>query len=256
MPRSGSELMQVVLDQHPAIYGSATSPVFGFCNKVREQMVAPEVKSQPAALMKKAVLASCKGLMAGYYEALTDKPTACDKSRGWVGNYQWLEAILEEEPKVICCVRDLREVVASQERTFRANKHLPDVEAGTTTLEQRVESWLTQSHIGAALRNLWDSDRQGVLSKLHIVKYEEFTARPGEIMEGVYEFLGIESFDHRFDDVVKSVEERHDLHGPYGNHEVRRKIEPQPLRAFEVLGRQVCENIVDSNPWFYSTFYK
>ena len=84
MPRSGSELMQVVLDQNPDIYGSATSPVLGFCEGARNHMTTPEVQSQPEGLMRSAMLIYCKHGMSGFYEAITEKPIICDKSRGWM----------------------------------------------------------------------------------------------------------------------------------------------------------------------------
>jgi len=148
MPRSGSELLQVILHQNPEIYGSATSPLLGFCEGVRNHMEVPEIKSQPSDLMKTAMLGFCRQGMSGFYEGVTDRPIVCDKSRGWMIEYDWLTSILGGKPKMFSMVRDLREVMVSQELKFRANRHL-NINNGLT-IETRVNNWLTESHIGTS----------------------------------------------------------------------------------------------------------
>jgi len=254
MPRSGSELMQVVLHQNPEIYGSPTSPALGFCEGVRNHMEMPEVKSQPSDLMKLAMLNFCKEGMNGYYNAITDRPMVCDKSRGWMIVYEWLQNIMSEKPKMICCIRDLREVMVSQELKWRANQHMPL--GGGLMVEQRVQNWLTESHIASALQRLYDAELRGFLDDIHIVRFEDFTEDPKSTMEGVYNYLGLPYFDHDYNNVVKQVVENHEVHGPFGDHQVKPVIAPIKPRYAEVLGRQVSENIVQNNTWFFNRFYK
>ena len=119
MPRSGSELLQVLLHQNPEIYGSPTSPLLGFCEGIKNHMEMSEVKSQPSELMRQAMLSSCRSTMDGFYEPITDRQTICDKSRGWMISYEWLTNIMGETPNMICMVRDLRAVIVSQELIWR-----------------------------------------------------------------------------------------------------------------------------------------
>ena len=60
MPRSGSELMQVLLHQNPDIYGSPTSPLLEYQYGMRANIGLTEVLSQPKELMSDAFLNSCK----------------------------------------------------------------------------------------------------------------------------------------------------------------------------------------------------
>jgi hypothetical protein len=192
--------------------------------------------------------------MDGYYNAMTERPTVCDKSRGWMVIYEWLQDILGEKPKMICCIRDLREVMVSQELTWRKNQHLAI--GGGITVGHRVEEWLTQSHIAHSLQRLTDAEARGFIGDIHFVRYEDLTEQPEATMKGVYEYLELSHFDHDFKNVVKEVEENHEVHGPYGNHDVKPVVAPTLPRYNEVLGRQVSENIVASNSWFYNKFYK
>jgi len=121
LPRSGSELLQVILHQNPEIYGSPTSPLLGFLEGGRNHMSMPEIQSQPSELMRGALMSYCKAGMSGFYNSVTDRPIICDKSRGWMLEYEFLTEILGERPKMISMVRDLREVMVSQELKWRAN---------------------------------------------------------------------------------------------------------------------------------------
>ena len=49
-----------------------------------------EVKSQDAALMKRAFIAFMREGARGYCEAITDKPVVVDKSRGWLQHAEML----------------------------------------------------------------------------------------------------------------------------------------------------------------------
>ena len=50
-----------------------------------------------------------------------DRPVVIDKNRGWAHYFEWV-AQWCPGPKMICMVRDLRSVVASMERIYRANR--------------------------------------------------------------------------------------------------------------------------------------
>lgn len=254
MPRSGSELLQVLLHQNPEIYGSPTSPVLGFLEGIKNHMDMPEIKSQPTELMRRAMLSSCRTAMDGFYEPVTGRQTICDKSRGWMIVHEWLTNIMGETPKMICMVRDLRDVMVSQEMVWRKNQHLPI--GGHLTIERRVEDWLTNSHIATALQRLYDADIRGNLGDIHCVKFEDLTRDPEATMNGIYNYLGMTPYKHDFNNVVKEVEENHEVHGVFGNHTVQPQVEPKPSAYMDILGRRVSENIVQNNPWFYNKFYQ
>jgi sulfotransferase len=217
-------------------------------------MEMPEVKSQPTELMRQAMLHSCRSAMDGFYEPITDRLNVCDKSRGWMIVHEWLTNIMGETPKMICMVRDLREVMVSQELVWRENQHLPI--GGHLMVEQRVQEWLNNSHIATALQRLNDADIRGNLDSIHCVRFEDLTTDPKGTMSGIYDYLGMTQFTHDFKNVVKEVEENHEIHGVFGNHEIKPVVKPSPIRYNDILGRQVSEQIVANNPWFYNKFYQ
>src|SRR5579862_3560317 len=122
MPRSGSTLLQNIFAQNPDFYVTPTSGLLELIFGARLNYTnSPEFKAQDAALMKKAFLAFNRAGMHAYFKALTDKPCVLDKSRSWGIHFDLLRMILGEDPKIICMVRDLRQVLASLEKMFRQN---------------------------------------------------------------------------------------------------------------------------------------
>jgi len=81
MPRSGSELLQVILHQNPSVYASSTSPLLEYQFAARQNFSLPEVQSQPLELMETAFLSMCRSMAEGYYSAITDRPYIIDKNR-------------------------------------------------------------------------------------------------------------------------------------------------------------------------------
>ena len=120
LPRSGSTILQNILAQNPDIYATPTSGVLELIFAARANYTnSAEFKAQDAELMQKGFIGFCKEGMRGYYEGITDRKYIIDKSRGWGIHYDFLKFIRNEEPKIICMVRDLRDIFASMENNFR-----------------------------------------------------------------------------------------------------------------------------------------
>jgi len=116
MPRSGSTLLQNILAQNPNFYVTPTSGLLELIFGARLNYTnGAEFKAQDEAAMKKAFLAFSRAGMEAYFRALTDKPYVLDKSRGWGVHFDLLNMIFDEEPKIICMVRDLRQILASMD---------------------------------------------------------------------------------------------------------------------------------------------
>jgi sulfotransferase len=260
LPRSGSELMQVILHQNPEIYGSPTSPLLEYWFGARANAELPEVKAQNDDLMHNAFMGFCKGGMDGYYDSITDRPIVCDKSRGWGFYYKWLEEVIGEQPKVICCVRDLREIICSMEKVWQKTRHLPvgpdnPKEMQNLTIDGRTRHWLNTQPVGMAMQRMADAIHQGFHDNMHFVRYEDLTTDPDAEMKKVYEYLELPYFQHDFNNLEKQVEEDSAHFGVYGNHDVRSKIEPSSKKYNEILGKGISDNIVTGNQWYFDKFY-
>lgn len=257
MPRSGSTLMQNILAQNPDIYPTPTSPVADYALTMREVFSNnPNVLAQDEEQMKKAFKNACKSAINGYFEPLTDRKYIIDKNRGWTPNYDFLQFIFDEEPKMICVIRDLRDVFCSNEKNFRKNPHKSRAIMGdANTLPKRIDVWASSANFtGSAIEFLNDSIRTGNDKKMLFIKYENLCLYPEKAMEKVYQYLEIPHFQHNFDDVAQFTQENDQIHGIFGQHTIRNVVEMLPSDAVPILGKDVCDWIYNNYKWFFDYF--
>jgi sulfotransferase len=218
-----------------------------------------EVKSQTPALMQQAFIAMCKGMAESYYAALTERPVVCDKNRGWSHYYEWV-AQWNPSPKMLCMVRDLRSVIASMERIYRANRHLPEgpdnpAQLAGMTVADRAKHWLSTQPVGLALQRTLDCFQRGIARDILFVKYEELCSHPQGAMDKIYEFIGEEPFAHDFQNIVKEVEEDDSHFGIFGQHSIKPILRPaKPGDWQDVLPKEVATGIRQGTPWFFDVF--
>lgn len=251
--------MQVLLHQNPRIYGSPTSPLLEFQFAARGNLQLPEVKSQPDELMKASFISLCRGIANSYYEVISDRPVICDKNRGWSHYFEWVEQ-WNEQPKMICMVRDLRSILASMERAYRKNRHLPvgpddPANLQNMTVSSRVGYWLSTQPVGLALERTLDLFQRELADRILFVKYENLCDEPAQTMSKVYEFIEEEPFEHDFENIVKEVHEDCSHFGPYGDHSVKSRITPPKRDDWsEVLSLNLANQIRSAHSWYFETF--
>jgi sulfotransferase len=209
--------------------------------------------------MKKGFQAFCNEGMKGYYEAITDKKYVVDKSRGWGIHYDFLKFITDEEPKVICMVRDLRDIFASMENNFRKNpdkqfEFLDWSKMQGTTVPKRIDIWAQNPPVGMAIERLAEVIRLGISDKMLFVKFEDLCLYPDTQLIRIYEYLGIPYFKHDFDNIEQVTKEDDEVYGAFGDHVIRTKLEPVPSRAKQLLGKEVTDWIWNNYKWFFDQF--
>ena len=260
MPRSGSTLLQNILAQNPDFYVTPTSGLLELIFGARLNYTnTPEFKAQNEALMKKAFLAFSRAGMEAYFQALTDKPYVVDKSRGWGVHFDLLNLIFGEEPKIICLVRDLRQILASMEKKFRQNpdKNRPIENhsnlSGTTTFKRAVLNLQTPP-VGLALDRLAEIHQRGWHKKILFIRYEDLTAHPKQTMQKVYAYLSVPEYQHNFHDVAQVTQEDDHAYGIPGLHAIRPKVEPLQNDYLSVLGPDVVRFVQSNFAWYFTLF--
>jgi len=260
MPRAGSTLLQNILAQNPNFYVTPTSGLLELVFGARLSYTNnAEFKAQDPASMRKAFLSFSRAGMEAYFQALTDKPYVLDKSRGWGVHFDLLNLIFEEEPRIICMVRDLRQILASMEKKFRQN---PDrnrpIEShhnlsGTTTFK-RAMIHLQTPPIGLALDRLMEIHQRGWHKKMLFLRFEDLTTEPAQTIEKVYEYLGLPAFKHDFEQVTQVTHEDDEVFGIPGLHEIRPKVEPFRNDYLTTLGREAVMAVQNQHSWYFNQF--
>lgn len=257
MPRSGSTLLQNILGNNPDIYATPTSGVIELLKESRKiYSSSPQIKAQDEQEMKSAFLMYCRYGIEGYFDGLTKRKYAIDKSRGWAINYGFLKAFYPN-PKIVCMVRDLREIVASMEKNylkypekteFQLEERLNAVNVG-----ERITYWMKTLPLNTLFR-LQEVISRGWGEKMLFIRFEDLTENPDRELQKVYKYLEIPYFKHDFENIEQVTFEDDKFHGRYGDHKIERSVRPVSLKADKYLGDLICHQLYEKNKWYFDYF--
>jgi sulfotransferase len=259
LPRAGSTLLQNILGQNPDFYTTPTSGLLELLYRSRNGFSdSPEFKAQDEETMKKAFMGYCKGGLEGYFKNITDKKYIVDKSRAWGVNYDFLN-MFYEDPKIVCMLRDPRDIFASMEKNYRKNPHINsgvvnNAELKGTTVEKRIDIWAATPPLGISFDWLKDIVSQGLHKKILFIKYEDLTQKPQVELNKIYDFFGVEKYTHDFTNVEQVTHEDDRIHGIFGDHKIRQTVQPLKSTAKDILGIHACNWIKENYKWFYTEF--
>lgn len=259
LPRAGSTLLQNLIGQNPKFYVTPTSGMIDMMLGTRIGYNGNhESKAGDLKQWKEGFYAYCREGFKGYVAALTDKPYILDKNRAWGSYYSLLNEILPN-PKILVMVRDLRAVFASMEKKFRANPDKDEGEINNITLQgittqQRVEQWAIGHPIGYAAHKLNQSMLDKSAKNFLFIRYEDLCTNPKLILDGVYDFLGVEPYNHNFNKIDQITVEDDTVHGIYGDHTIRNTLGMLPNDSREILGDYTYDWIYNNFTWFFKSF--
>jgi len=254
LPRSGSTLLCNILAQNPEVHATHTSACLEVLFVIRNNWDDfIEHKAHPLDETKRQVM---KGVLENYYWDVK-KPIVIDKSRGWLAHLEMLEWVLGEKPKVVVPVRDLRDVLASFEKLWRKaakNRQIAperDNYMRFQKMEERLAIWCNREEpVGLAVNRVKDAVDRGWRDCIHFVDYDTLVREPGNSLQEIYKFFGLEPFKHQFKKVEQVTTENDDVHG-FGVplHAIRPKVEPQGSQWPEVLGEAADAYARDALFW-------
>lgn len=259
LPRAGSTLLQNVLMQNPEIYSTPTSGVVEFLLDARTLYSTGDAfRAQNPEEMEKGFQGFCKEGLYGFFNAITNRPYVIDKSRAWSGHYGFLNFI-EPNPKIIMMVRDLRAIFASMEKNYRKNPHKdPLIVNGTElknmTTDSRLVHFSVSPPVGPALEWLKDLIQQGLDKNVHFIRYEDFTRNPDYEIKKIYNYLELPYYQHNYNNVEQLTYENDIIHGIFGDHKIKQKIEYVSDNFLEILGYDNCQTIIQNYPWYFEKF--
>jgi len=262
MPRACSTLLQNIFAQNLNFYATPTDGVIELLDGARQRFTdSVEFK---ASVDQDLSLSSwrnfCKGGLISYCNTLTDKPNIVLKGRGWKGNINWIENFLNEEPKIFCCVRNLKSIVASFEKLHRKNpdktsQWLINHEARGTTVFKRVDMYLKNIPVSISLDRIQEILEMGIENKIRFIRAENLTSNPQEIMNQVYDIIGVERFQHNFNYIEQITKENDVIHQLDNDlHTIKNKVEPLVDNYEEIIGKEACDMIDRDYAWYQKYF--
>jgi len=259
LPRSGSTMLQNVMGQNPDFYVTPTSGLMELIYGARRNYSeVPEFRAQDRNVMAKAFASFCNEGIHGFAKGLTDKKYFLDKGRSWGFYIDWLESFMTYQPKVICMVRDLRDVFCSMEKLYRRDPELDNNminwgNLSNVTISKRVDTFASGVPIGIAIERLEAVIQVGNAHKILFIKYEDFCLRPDVEMARIYNYLEIPYYNHNFD-FIPQITQEDDTIASLCDHIIRNRLEMKPSEARSILGDGICDWIFNRYRWFFDYF--
>ena len=262
LPRAMTTLMANVLCNNPRVGGGETSPLLEYVYAARGNFSnTPEVQSALTKdVVDSAFLEFCRQGFNGYAEKITDKEIYLDKSRGWIYYSEFLREFYPDA-KIIVMVRDIRSVLASMEKKWRANPSVLDKNDNPAllqfiTVDQRVNTWLSQPPLGLALKRLYNAIQTKTINNMLVVRAEDFTENPEKTMRKVYEFIEEPYCELDYHNIQQMTVENDRISdfGIYGDHKIKPDIKPDKPNFKEIITPELSSSVKNNYQWFYEQF--
>jgi sulfotransferase len=254
LPRSGSSVLGSLLNQHPLIHASTTSPVIDLITIINDSW--HNISAALADRHQDQYGNIINGMIAGAYHHI-DKPIIVDKNRLWPRHGKLMTDVLGDKPKIICTVRSIPEILSSY--ILLINKNSDKI----TFVDQDLINNNLSINNKNRCRILWEkyinhpytSFRMGYNSPdidMCIVEYDDIVNDSQATLNKICEFIGIESYQVDINN-MQSMSENDDYHGGMnGLHDVRsvmKRISPPPE---QVIGKELTKLYTDMKLDFWN----
>lgn len=241
LPRTGSQVLSSLLNQHPLLHGTTTSPLADLSLIVFENWpILSQALVDPDPDQFSNIV---QGLFNGTYQHI-NKPIIVDKNRLWPRYINALNQGLKQRPRIICTVRDIPDIIASYILLIRRNNNritfidqelidnrLPVSDKNRCRLI--LEKYIM--HPYQSLKIGWASDDVDLL----FLDYNEIVGHSQNIMNRICEFIGIQSCDIDANN-LQTMDENDNFHGGMaGLHEVRPVMAKTSPPADRVIGQEL-----------------
>lgn len=253
LPRSGGTMLASLMNQHPDLYVGPLSPsiemIYYTEKYFNERSEAYQSFPEPEA--KNNVLSS---MMPNYY-AHIPKKYIMDNNRAWPNNIDLIQNYITPNPKIVCIVRDVVEILASFiDLIHRANTpgiNFVDQDLIKNKLELTDENRCNHlmNPAGIVNQSLWSFNRAYVKRQekyLHLVEYNDLINSPDETMNKIVNFLGLKPYNFQFNNIVNVTPVDDTTYHLEGMHSVRSLLKNRNLDPVKILG----QNLVDKYSGF------
>ena len=198
LPRAGNTLLGSIINQNPKVAVTANSLIADMLGELYMLKHIDVFKNFPD---HKSFNNVTKSLFDNYYKDWSQDYIIDRAPWGMPINLKFLKKV-QDEIKIIVLVRDVEEILASfikwsqREPTSFVNQY------GVKTVEEKCDMLMkTDGQIVKELigvKHLLDHQPRDMY---HIVEYNDLCDNPKQTIEGIYDFLGIYRFNHRYNNL-------------------------------------------------------
>lgn len=244
LPRSGSQVLSSLMNQHPLIHSTPTSPVADMVGMIVENWfnISGAMANRDSTQYGNMI----EGLIQGAYKHIQD-PIVVDKNRLWPRYIKDLNQAFGKKPKIICTVRDIADIVSSYILLIRKN-------AGSVSFidQDLINSRMIVNDknrcrllVEKYIMHPYNSLRVGTSMKADVdllfLEYREIVGDSQATMNRICNFIGLDDMVVDLNN-LQPMEENDKYHGGLnGLHEVRPVMSKTSASPEQVIGRELTE---------------
>lgn len=235
LPRSGGTLLASLLSQNPDVYVSAQSPLPNMLGAAYNQYQSRENLDHSRF---DDIYNVVDNIIPLFYEKHTEK-YIIDKNFSWLEPHPYLilEHHLKNDIKVICPVRDILEILASWNRLCENDKNngydqviLQKDKTNRKMADRRADFFINtsgeQNGVLTSIENMKRVLYPQFKNQIMLVEYDKLVDNTEETLDSIYNFLGIEKYNHDLAN-IKNPHEYKDTWGVKNHHTIKPKIKKE-----------------------------
>lgn len=252
LPRSGSQLLSSMLNQHPEIYSSTTSPVADLISIVGDNW--PQLSQALVDPNPNQYGNIIRGVIQGAYQHV-EKSVIVDKNRLWP-RFIPITRHAIHRPKIICTVRSIPDIMASYVLLTDRNRGKVTfidqtvINAGMIVNNKNRCKILLETFINHPYTSL----RMGYNNAdadLIFVEYNDIVENGQATLDRICDFIGIDRYTLDADN-LQPMDENDNFHGGMdGLHDVRPQLKKTSPPPEEVIGRELTKLYTDMRLEFW-----
>lgn len=244
IPRSGSQVLSSMLNQHEQIYSTTTSPLADMIGILADQW--PNISQSVLDRHPDQFANMVKGLMDGAYKHI-DKTIVVDKNRLWPKYHSFLQDFFEYKPKIICTVRSIPDVLSSYILLIERNQNkITYIDQDLINLNLPINNKnrckiLWEKYITHPYTSLRVGYNSGNLDLL-FVEYDDIVNNSQQTIDRICNFVGVESYQINKEN-LQPMDENDEYHGGLtGLHQVRARLSKVSPAPEQVIGHDLANH--------------
>lgn len=237
LPRSGSTVLSKILNQHPNIFVSPTSPFLDFYHRSLKALEDIE-KSHSAGYVidKQTVLFNTA---FSFYNR--NKPHLIEKNRDWINHYKSVNLNLQKDAKFIMTIRPIEEVITSFYKLIvLKNRRKEDIDSlFEIYVKKDYNNLLKHSHLK---------------EHLCIVTYKDILENNTQTMKKIETYLKVKHHDYDLYNIEDETPENDEKWGITGLHDVRTTLSDQSLPPYEIMNTDHLDRYKSMTEKLYNAY--
>lgn len=246
LPRSGSTVLESLLNQNTAVYVTPTSPLLHLLNKNQEEYnVCSEVIANPFPDMLTNI---SRGMIEGMWAHRLEN-IIIDKHRGWGKNMPATTLVFGREIKMIATVRDIPSIMASWLTLIRnqPNNFIRQtvIQKGFEPTDENMMAEMWFGHVLDCVESLAMA-RKTASNRMLEINYDKFVQDPKLHIQKIESFLELPSFDYDFLNIENNnINNDIEAFGFHDMHKIRPQIKKIAQDPRILLGESLYNRFVD-----------